>query len=142
MSGSAGRSAWRCTDMRVGLSWLREFVELPADLSAEALDEALNNLGIEVESIMDQRATVQGSLLVGRVSTIEELAEFKKPIRFVTVDVGQTEPQEVICGARNFVEGDLVAVILPGGVLPGGFQITARKTYGRTSKGMICSARE
>jgi phenylalanyl-tRNA synthetase beta chain len=128
--------------MRVGLSWLREYVELPADLSAEALDEALNNLGIEVESIMDQRATVQGSLLVGRVRAIEELTEFKKPIRFCTVDVGTPEPQEVICGARNFSEGDLVVVILPGGVLPGGFPVTARKTYGRTSHGMICSARE
>ncbi len=128
--------------MRVGLSWLREFVELPADVTAEDLDEKLTNLGIEVEHVIDQRSTVRGELVVGRVLTVEELKEFKKPIRFVTLDIGRSEPQEVICGATNFSEGDLVVVILPGGVLPGGFEVGSRKTYGRVSNGMICSARE
>ncbi|MBL7261310.1 phenylalanine--tRNA ligase subunit beta [Paractinoplanes lichenicola] len=128
--------------MKTSLSWLREFVELPAGLTAERLDEALTNLGMEVESIVDQAATVRGELVVGRVLTIEELTGFKKPIRFTTVDVGRSEPQEIVCGARNFAEGDLVAVILPGGELPGGFKIGARKTYGRNSNGMICSAAE
>ena len=74
--------------------------------------------------------------------TVEELKEFKKPIRFVTLDIGRSAPQEVICGASNFAVGDLVVVILPGGVLPGGFEVGSRKTYGRVSNGMICSARE
>src|SRR5690606_8748586 len=132
--------------MRVGLSWLREYVDLPADLTAEQLDLTLNNLGIEVESVVDQATTVQGDLVVGRVLTIEDLTGFKKPIRFCTVDVGKAngtgEPQEIVCGATNFEVGALVAVILPGGVLPGGFQISARKTYGHNSNGMICSGRE
>src|SRR4030095_2274243 len=85
---------------------------------------------------------VSGDLVVGRVLTIEELTGFKKPIRFCTVDVGRDAPQEIVCGARNFAEGDLVVVILPGGELPGGFRIGARKTYGRNSNGMICSAAE
>ncbi|BCY13623.1 phenylalanine--tRNA ligase subunit beta [Actinoplanes sp. L3-i22] len=128
--------------MLTSLSWLREYVELPADLTAERLDQALTNLGMEVESIVDQAATIQGDLVVGRVLTIEELTGFKKPIRFTTVDVGRDVPQEIVCGARNFAEGDLVVVILPGGELPGGFKIGARKTYGRNSHGMICSAAE
>ncbi|HCT81716.1 MAG TPA: phenylalanine--tRNA ligase subunit beta [Micromonosporaceae bacterium] len=128
--------------MKVGLSWLREHVQLPADVTAEQLDLALTNLGIEVEHIVDQRETVKGELVVGRVLTVEELKEFKKPIRFVTLDIGRSAPQEVICGAANFNEGDLVVVILPGGVLPGGFDVGSRKTYGRVSNGMICSARE
>ncbi|MEV4348037.1 phenylalanine--tRNA ligase subunit beta [Actinoplanes sp. NPDC049596] len=128
--------------MKTTLSWLREHVELPADLTAAQLDSALTNLGMEVESIVDQSATIKGDLVVGRVLTIEELTGFKKPIRFTTVDVGRDAPQEIVCGARNFAEGDLVVVILPGGELPGGFKIGARKTYGRNSNGMICSAAE
>ncbi|MDG4801520.1 phenylalanine--tRNA ligase subunit beta [Micromonospora sp. WMMD980] len=132
--------------MRVSVSWLREYVDLPADLPVGDLEQALVDLGIEVESIVDLRATVTGPLVVGEVLQIEELTGFKKPIRFCRVDVGAAngtgEPQEIVCGARNFAPGDKVVVILPGGVLPGNFAIGARKTYGRNSHGMICSAQE
>ncbi|MFG3707665.1 phenylalanine--tRNA ligase subunit beta [Micromonospora sp. NPDC047670] len=132
--------------MRVSVSWLREYVDLPADLPAGDLEQALVDLGIEVESVVDLRETVTGQLVVGEVLQIEELTGFKKPIRFCRVDVGDAngtgEPQEIVCGARNFAPGDRVVVILPGGVLPGGFAIGARKTYGRNSNGMICSAKE
>ncbi|MFB9236649.1 phenylalanine--tRNA ligase subunit beta [Plantactinospora siamensis] len=132
--------------MRVSLSWLREHVALPAELSLAELDDALVRLGLEPESIVDLRETVTGPLVVGEVLEIEELTGFKKPIRFCRVDVGAAngtgEPQEIVCGARNFAVGDRVVVILPGGVLPGNFAIGARKTYGRNSNGMICSARE
>ncbi len=132
--------------MRVSLSWLREYVDLPAELTADSLERALVTLGLEVESIVDLRSSVSGSLVVGEVREIEELTGFKKPIRFCRVDVGTAngtgEPQEIVCGATNFAPGDRVVVILPGGVLPGGFAIGARKTYGRNSHGMICSVRE
>src|SRR5919112_455672 len=128
--------------MKTSLSWLREYVELPAGLTADQLDDALTNLGLEVESIVDQAATVKGDLVVGRVLEVEELTGFKKPIRFNLVDIGNPEPQEIVCGARNYAVGDLVPVILPGGELPGGVAVGARKTYGKMSAGMICSARE
>ncbi len=132
--------------MRVSVSWLREYVDLPAGLPVGELERALVGLGIEVESIVDLSGTVTGQLVVGEVLEIEELTGFKKPIRFCRVDVGAAngtgEPQEIVCGARNFAPGDRVVVILPGGVLPGGFAIGARKTYGRNSNGMICSAKE
>ncbi len=125
--------------MRLPLSWLKEYVDVPKGADVE---QALVDLGIEVDGVVDQAATVTGDLVVGRVLTVEELTGFKKPIRFCTVDVGREAPQEIVCGASNFAEGDLVVVILPGGVLPGGFAIGARKTYGRNSNGMICSAKE
>ncbi|MFF0175368.1 phenylalanine--tRNA ligase subunit beta [Micromonospora profundi] len=132
--------------MRVSVSWLREYVDLPADLPTGDLEQALVDLGIEVESVVDLRESVTGQLVVGEVREIEELTGFKKPIRFCRVDVGHAngtgEPQEIVCGARNFAVGDRVVVILPGGVLPGGFAIGARKTYGHNSAGMICSAKE
>ncbi|MEU0246354.1 phenylalanine--tRNA ligase subunit beta [Streptomyces sp. NPDC006235] len=132
--------------MRVPLSWLREYVDLPATESGRDVQEKLVSAGLEVETVEHLGADLKGPLVVGQVATIEELTEFKKPIRFCTVDVGQAngtgEPQEIVCGARNFAVGDKVVVALPGAVLPGDFQIAERKTYGKMSRGMICSSDE
>jgi phenylalanyl-tRNA synthetase beta chain len=130
--------------MRVPYSWLREVVDVGApgwDVKPADLEQALVRIGHEVEGVVTL-GPVDGPLTVGRVATIEELTEFKKPIRACTVDVGEETPREIICGATNFAVDDLVVVALPGATLPGGFNIAARKTYGRTSDGMICSAAE
>ncbi|CAM5664557.1 phenylalanine--tRNA ligase subunit beta [Streptomyces violaceorubidus] len=132
--------------MRVPLSWLREYVDLPATETGRDVQAKLISAGLEVETVEHLGADLKGPLVVGQVLTIEELEGFKKPIRFCTVDVGQAngtgEPQEIVCGARNFAVGDKVVVVLPGATLPGGFSISARKTYGKTSHGMICSSDE
>ncbi|MEU3617403.1 phenylalanine--tRNA ligase subunit beta [Streptomyces sp. NPDC006872] len=132
--------------MRVPLSWLREYVDLPATETGRDVQAKLVSAGLEVETVEQLGADLKGPLVVGQVLTIEELEGFKKPIRFCTVDVGTAngtgEPQEIVCGARNFAVGDKVVVVLPGAVLPGGFSIAARKTYGKTSHGMICSGDE
>ncbi|MET9676972.1 phenylalanine--tRNA ligase subunit beta [Streptomyces sp. NPDC006482] len=132
--------------MRVPLSWLREYVDLPATETGRDVQAKLISAGLEVETVEKLGTGLTGPLVVGKVLTIEELTEFKKPIRFCTVDVGQAngtgEPQEIICGARNFAVGDKVVVALPGAVLPGDFRIAERKTYGRVSRGMICSGDE
>src|SRR5258705_8659740 len=126
--------------MKIPVSWLREYVAAPLD-PAE-LEAALVRVGLEVEEIDDLRGGVSGQLVVGRVEAITELTGFKKPIRHCLVDVGEAEPRSIVCGATNFAVGDQAVVILPGGVLPGGFTITSRQTYGHLSDGMICSARE
>ncbi|MEU3947000.1 phenylalanine--tRNA ligase subunit beta [Streptomyces sp. NPDC029526] len=132
--------------MRVPLSWLREYVDLPATETGRDVQAKLIAAGLEVETVEHLGADLKGPLVVGQVLTIEELEGFKKPIRFCTVDVGTAngtgEPQEIVCGARNFAVGDKVVVVLPGAVLPGGFAISARKTYGKVSHGMICSSDE
>ncbi|MEU1483516.1 phenylalanine--tRNA ligase subunit beta [Streptomyces sp. NPDC005752] len=132
--------------MRVPLSWLREYVDLPATETGRDVQAKLVAVGLEVETVEQTGAGLKGPLAVGQVLTIEELEGFKKPIRFCTVDVGTAngtgEPQEIVCGARNFSVGDKVVVVLPGAVLPGDFAIAARKTYGKTSHGMICSTDE
>ncbi|MBT2490184.1 phenylalanine--tRNA ligase subunit beta [Streptomyces sp. ISL-96] len=132
--------------MRVPLSWLREYVDLPATETGRDVQAKLVSAGLEVETVEQLGAGLKGPLVVGKVLTIEELTEFKKPIRFCTVDVGMAngtgEPQEIVCGARNFDVGDKVVVVLPGAVLPGDFAIAARQTYGKTSHGMICSGDE
>lgn len=130
--------------MRLPYSWLREVVGVGApgwDVSPSDLESALISVGHEVEDVIPV-GPVTGPLTVGRVVDIEELTEFKKPIRACKVDVGEPDLRDIVCGARNFAVGDLVVVALPGTTLPGDFTIAKRKTYGRTSDGMICSAAE
>ena len=128
--------------MKIPLSWLREFVEIPADLSLTDIEEAFVAVGFEVEGIEEQGSDLTGPLVVAKVLSIEQVEGQKKSIRYVGLDCGETEIRFVICGATNFAVGDLVVASLPGAVLPGGFEIAARETYGHTSNGMICSARE
>ena len=128
--------------MRAPLSWIREFVDIPQSITAEQISDGLIRVGFEVEEIIHQGADLTGPLVFAKVLTIEEITEYKKPIRYVGLDCGEKEARYVICGATNFAVGDVVAAALPGAVLPGNFAIGARETYGKTSNGMICSARE
>ena len=128
--------------MRAPLSWIKEFVEIPASVTAQQISDGLIRVGFEVEEIIYQGADLTGPLKFAKVLSIEEITEFKKPIRYVGLDCGEGETRYVICGATNFAVGDLVVAALPGAVLPGDFKIGARETYGKTSNGMICSARE
>ena len=134
--------------MLISQSWLTRLLKTstaPFTVPAEELDAGFVRVGFETEGY-EQIEPTTGPLVFGRVEHIEELEGFKKPIRYCDVNVGRAngsgEPQHIICGARNFREGDVVIVSLPGAVLPGGFEISARETYGRTSEGMMCSAAE
>jgi phenylalanyl-tRNA synthetase beta chain len=126
--------------------WLADHVELPAGLTAEQLAADLVKVGLEEEAI--HPAAVTGPLVVGRVLEMTpEPQKNGKTINWCRVDVGPEHNDEqgargIVCGAHNFGVGDLVAVSLPGTVLPGPFPIAARKTYGHVSDGMICSVRE
>ncbi|MGW1347188.1 phenylalanine--tRNA ligase subunit beta [Kribbella sp. NPDC002412] len=127
--------------MRVPLSWLREYVDLPAGVTGRGVAEKLIRAGLEVETVEESDLT--GPLVVGKVLTYEDEPQKNgKTIRWCSLDIGKDEPQWVVCGADNFAVGDLVVVVLPGAVLPGGFAISARKTYGHISNGMICSSSE
>ncbi|MCT9934290.1 phenylalanine--tRNA ligase subunit beta [Planotetraspora sp. A-T 1434] len=126
--------------MKVPLSWLREYVDLPAVTAQEVADK-LTAAGLKLEAITSHGHEIK-NVVVGRVLEIEELAGFKKPVRHCRVEVGEATPREIVCGATNFAVGAVVPVALPGAVLPGGFEIGSRKTYGRLSDGMICSEAE
>lgn len=130
--------------MRVSMTWVRDWVELPADISGREVAERLIAAGLEVESVETVGAGLDGDLTVGRVVDIEELTGFKKPIRWCQVDLGPDHGgvRGIVCGASNFIVDDHVAVAIPGTQLPGGFLIAARETYGHISDGMICSERE
>ncbi|AKK03027.1 phenylalanine--tRNA ligase subunit beta [Corynebacterium epidermidicanis] len=114
-------------------------------VTAEEMDAGYVRVGFETEGYTPIEETT-GPLVLGVVENIEELTGFKKPIRYCKVNVGDAngtgELQGIVCGARNFKEGDTVVVSLPGAELPGGFKIAARETYDHVSEGMICSAAE
>jgi phenylalanyl-tRNA synthetase beta chain len=134
--------------MRVPVSWLREYAPIPEPYDALEVGRRLTLAGLEVEAVEQAGHDVHG-VLTAQVITVEELTEFKKPIRYCRVAVSDAElsadPETltgVICGAVNFNEGDRVAFATVGAMLPGGFEITAAKKYGRTSQGMICAVDE
>ncbi|BAS08353.1 phenylalanine--tRNA ligase beta subunit [Arthrobacter sp. Hiyo4] len=143
--------------MRIPLSWLREFAAVPAGATAEDLMAELVKVGFEEEAVHRPTDTLQGPIVVGQVlSIVKEPQTNGKTINWCQVRVvpeGKEQTltgdgidpsgvQGIICGAHNFVEGDKVVVTLPGAVLPGDFRISARKTYGHLSAGMIASVRE
>ncbi len=137
--------------MKAPVSWIRELADLPAGLTTEELARKLTALGLKLESLHRPGAEITGPLVVGRVVTADpEPQKNGKTINWCTVDVGAElnaahgtgDGVGIVCGAHNFGAGDLVVVVLPGGVLPDGSEISARKTYGHVSTGMICSQRE
>lgn len=139
--------------MRAPLSWLAEHVELPPTITGRQLAEVLIRAGLEVETVEEVGAEISGPVVVGRILAFAaEPQKNGRTIRWVQVDVGPQHNQphddypqgcrSVVCGADNFVVGDLVVVSLPGSVLAGGFAISARKTYGHLSDGMICAEDE
>src|SRR3954462_11756285 len=129
--------------MLAPLSWLREYAAVPVDESARAVADRFAAAGFEVENVNTPAAHIKGPLVIGAVLSYDEEEHANgKTIRWCHVATGEAEPRGVVCGARNFSVGDHVVVAVPGAVLPGGFEISARKTYGHISDGMICSARE
>ncbi len=123
--------------MRVPLSWLLDFV--PFEGEPAALAATLDDLGLVVEGI-EVVGEGLGDIVVARVEHIASI-EGADRIRRVVVDAGG-DPLEVVCGAWNFEEGDLVPLAPVGSVLPGGFEIGRRKMKGVASNGMLCSGRE
>ena len=123
--------------MRVPLSWLREFVELPESL--DELTALLDDLGLVVEGV-ERVGEGLGEVIVARVDEIHAI-EGADRIRRVIVDAG-SGPLQIVCGAMNFDVGNFVPLAPVGAVLPGDFAIAERKMKGVTSYGMLCSGRE
>jgi phenylalanyl-tRNA synthetase beta chain len=136
--------------MRIPLGWLAEFVDITPGSTVADVHAALVKVGLEEEGFHGFDLT--GPIVVGEVlEFVEEPQSNGKTIRWCSVRVapegetaldGGADVRGIVCGAHNFVPGDKVVVTLPGAVLPGGFAIAARKTYGHISDGMIASSRE
>jgi phenylalanyl-tRNA synthetase beta chain len=120
--------------MRVPLSWLAEYVDLPEDPST--LADGLTSLGLKVDAIHRPAGDVRG-VVVGEVLAIRAHPRAEKLI-IVDVTTGDGE-RSIVCGAQNFNVGDRVPVAVVGARLPQGGQVDRKEIRGEISEGMLCS---
>ena len=124
--------------MKFSVQWLREWVN--PDISIETLSKQLTMAGLEVDAESPVAAEFSG-VVVGEVLTIESHPEADK-LQICTVNVGEAEPLQIVCGAKNVHVGMLVPTACVGAVLPGNFKIKKAKLRGVPSMGMLCSEQE
>ncbi|NER79439.1 MAG: phenylalanine--tRNA ligase subunit beta [Leptolyngbya sp. SIO1D8] len=125
--------------MRISLNWLQDFVSIT--LSPEALADALTMTGFEVEDIEDRSTWAEG-VVVGYVTERQPHPNADK-LSVCTVDIGDSTPSTIVCGAANVRSGIHVPVAVVGSYLPiPDRKIKARELRGVPSSGMICSLAE
>lgn len=124
--------------MLLSKKWLNQYIDV-SDLSGEALGDLITKNGIEVESVTKRGEGLSG-LVVGRILSCEKHPEADK-LNVTKVDIGECEPVQIVCGAPNVREGQLVIVAKVGARLPG-LKIKKAKLRGVESQGMICSLEE
>ena len=124
--------------MRVPEQWLRAMVNPPID--SEALANALTMAGLEVEDSLPLAPEFSG-VVIGRVTAVTPHPDADR-LRVCTVDIGQPDMLQIVCGAPNVEAGMVAPCATEGAVLPGGFKIKRAKMRGVESQGMLCSAKE
>ena len=130
--------------MILSLNWLRDYLLKPdVKIDAKELAEKLTMRGLQVASVRRPSHALE-HVVVGRIEKIEKHPGADRlQVTHVTIYEDSKEPPRVIvCGAKNIAEGDIVAVALPGAVLPGDLAIKISTIRGVESHGMICSAKE
>ena len=124
--------------MKVPMQWLKQYTDVP--VSAQAFQDAMINHGTGVEGLEDQNEAVQ-NVVVGKILSVRK-HENSDHMVICSIDVGEAEPLQIVTGAPNVHEGDLVPVAKVGAVLPGGIKIKKGKLRGVDSYGMCCSGPE
>ncbi|HIJ72543.1 MAG TPA: phenylalanine--tRNA ligase subunit beta [Candidatus Hydrogenedentes bacterium] len=124
--------------MRVSLNWLKEFLDI--ETGVDGLAEKMTMLGLEIESVERPGAEIN-KVVVGQIVSIEPHPKADKLVVCKT-DVGQPQPVQIVCGAKNVRVGDRIPTALDGATLPGAVGIGCRKMRGVESCGMMCSAHE
>ena len=124
--------------MKILLSWLKDYIDI--NETPEKIAEALTMTGLEVEEIIQPGKNIKG-VVVGKILTKDAHPD-SDHLTLCTVDVGQGEPLQIVCGAKNHKAGDVVPVAMIGAKLPSGFEISKAKMRGVDSFGMLCSKSE
>ncbi len=125
--------------MKLSRKWLQEFTDTRT-IDDRAFAEAMTLSGSKVEVTEDLGKEIQ-KVVVGRVKSMERHPD-SDHMWICQLDVGEKEPVQIVTGAWNIHEGDLVPVARDGAVLPGGKEIHSGKLRGVLSDGMMCSLKE
>ncbi len=123
--------------MKYSMNWLKRYIEF--DTPHTELFERLSMTGSEVEGFKEKFEDME-NVVIGKILKIEAVPDSDK-IRYCSVTDGKEE-YNVVCGAPNIKEGDVVPFALTGARLPGGMKIKKTKIRGLESQGMMCSKKE
>ncbi|MCD4709798.1 MAG: phenylalanine--tRNA ligase subunit beta, partial [Bacteroidales bacterium] len=130
--------------MKISYNWLKQYID--TDLSLQQVSEILTNTGLEVEGL-EEVQSVKGGLegvVIGEVISCEKHPDADK-LTVTTVNLGENEPVQIVCGAPNVAAGQKVPVATVGTTLwpdEKGFTIKKTKIRGEVSMGMICAENE
>ena len=124
--------------MLLSRKWLNEFVPVDVDDHTFAEDMTLSGSKVEITEIEGEEIS---NVVVGRVVEIKR-HENSDHMWICQVDVGEEAPIQIVTGAQNVSQGDLVPVAKHNSTLPGGVKITKGKLRGEKSNGMLCSYKE
>lgn len=123
--------------MKFSLSWLKKYVDITN--TPEQIADCLSFAGLEVESFETIGANLTG-ITTGKISAIDSHPNADKLV-ITQIDDG-TKTHQIVTGATNIAVGDIVPVVLPGGVVASGMKIKEAKLRGIDSFGMLCSQEE
>ncbi len=126
--------------MQLSLNWLKDFVDIPKKITPEKLGLLLTTHTVEVESIMKQ-ADKYKNVVVGKILKVEKHPNADR-LQIATVDIGEKEKRQIVCGAPNIAPRQFVPVALPGANLPNGTEIKEAEVRGVKSEGMLCAPDE
>ena len=125
--------------MILSRKWLNEFVDV-SDISDREFDEAMTLSGSKVETVTALDESLK-NVVVGKILSMEKHPD-SDHMWVCQIDVGQSEPVQIVTGAWNIHVGDLVPAALHKSLLPGGVKIEKGKLRGVLSNGMLCSLKE
>ena len=124
--------------MKASIEWLKEYSDI--DVSPKELGDILTMTGSKVETIEEQAKDIQ-NVVVGKILEIKPHLDSDHMV-VTKVDVGNGEIIQIVTGANNIHENDIVPIAKDGSSLPGGVQIKTGKLRGVDSCGMMCSVGE
>ncbi len=125
--------------MLVPVNWLKDYVNID-NISIDEIKERMIMSGSNIETVKKVAEEVE-NVVVGKILEIKQHPDADKLV-ITKVDVGSEDMIQIVTGAENISEGDIIPVALHGAKLPGGLKIKKGKLRGEESNGMLCSAEE